>query len=166
MARQITIPIEATGDCVEYYLGEYKLTGDVGYIHSQQFFTTPIVFNNLLDNTIYDIRITRYCCGGASSTPQEFTIDTTVVAAPASITPTQDGADVDVTWSTVTGADAYQLQRAESSDFTVNLVELYEGAATAYTDTGLSAGTYWYRARAHKAGASWSAWVSNNIVVT
>lgn len=166
MARTVTIPITDTPDCLAYYLVEYRLAGEAGYSFSEQYFTNPIVVDNLLDDTEYEFRITRYCCNGIASTPVEFTINTTEVPAPASITPTQDGGDVDLTWASVTDADSYNVQRATDSGFTTGLTEIYTGGSTSTTDVAVPAGTYWYRVRAYIGSINtWSGWTSNTITV-
>lgn len=165
MARQITIPITDTPDCVAYYLVEYKLAGSDGYEFSQQYFDTPIVLDNLLDNTEYEIRITRYCCNGVSATPVDITVNTAVIPAPASITLNQVGANVDSSWPAVSGATVYQLQRATDAGFTTDLTDLYEGGLLAYTDVSPGGGTFWYRVRASNGGYYWSAYVSDDITL-
>lgn len=165
MARQITIPITDTPDCVEYYIVEWRLAGEAGYTNSFNSYTAPIVITNLLDNTEYDFRITRVCCNGVSSTPVEVTLSSDATPAPAMLNLAQDGADVDAIWSSVTDADQYQLQRADDSGFTTNLTDVYSGASTSVTDASPGGGTLWYRVRARKPAFPWSAWVSNSITL-
>lgn len=78
--RKVTIPVDDhETECNEGYIVEYKLTGEVDY--TRQYpdpITEPIVITNLLDDSEYDIRITRKCCNGSESDPTEIVVDTTI----------------------------------------------------------------------------------------
>ena len=52
-----------------------------------------------------------------------------------------------VTWSSVSEATGYVLERAENDSFS-GAMQVYTGAATTYDENGLEAGTYYYRVRA------------------
>jgi hypothetical protein len=80
MSKKITIPItdhETEGVCSIYYRTEYKLTTEGGYHLLPDVYTPPVVINNLVDDTEYDVRITRFCCDGSQSVPLELTVNTT-----------------------------------------------------------------------------------------
>lgn len=82
MSRQVTLPIDnhdAPGMCTQYYVVEYKPQSDPNYaVLSPNPMDSPIVIDNLLDDIIYDIRVTRFCCNGQSSIAASTTVDTTV----------------------------------------------------------------------------------------
>ncbi|GHU60928.1 hypothetical protein FACS189445_1900 [Spirochaetia bacterium] len=74
---------------------------------------------------------------------------TTALAAPTGLSVTaQSSSGMAVSWSAVTGAASYKIYRASSSagPFTTSVGS---STTTAYTDTGLTAGTtYWYKVSA------------------
>ena len=56
-----------------------------------------------------------------------------------------------VTWDTTTGATGYKVERStDGSTFT----QIASVSATSYTDSNLTASTYWYRVRAFNATAT------------
>lgn len=78
--RSITIPItDDTTECNEGYIVEYKITTDVDYtrVFPDQL-GSPVVITGLLDDTLYDVRVTRKCCNGSFSTPTTDVVDTTI----------------------------------------------------------------------------------------
>lgn len=162
MAKQVTIPV-TTSDCIQYYVVEYKTTGEVGYTFNQQYFTQPIVLENLADDTSYDIRITPYCCDGTVGTPTTTTFGTTDVPAPTTFELTQVGGDVQGDWDNMS-VDSYEAQRAADAGFTTSLVDVYAGAPNTFLDTTVGAGVNYYRIRSIDNGVA-SAWSVNNINV-
>lgn len=67
---------------------------------------------------------------------------------------------LDVSWTRVTGATSYTLQRATDAAFTQNLTSVYTGSSPVYRETGLTQNTqYWYRVKATQ-GAIESQWAS------
>lgn len=162
MAKQVTIPV-TTSDCIQYYIVEYKTTGDPGYTFNQQYFVQPIVLENLADTTSYDVRITPYCCDGTVGTPTTTTFDTTDVPAPTNFILAQVGATVEGDWDNMS-VDSYEAQRADNVGFTVNLVDVYAGAPNAFVDPTPPAGLHYYRVRSVD-GATASAWTVNSITV-
>lgn len=74
MAKLVSIPITIASpavddECTQYYLVEWKLTGDVAW-SSMGTTDNPIEIPNLAAATDYDIRITRYCCNGDIKTSE------------------------------------------------------------------------------------------------
>lgn len=146
MAKQITIPL-TTSDCILYYLVEYRVTGNPGYSFQQNYYTQPIVLQNLSDTTSYDVRVTPYCCDGTVGTPTETTFDTDVVPAPTSFNVAQVGVDAQGTWDDMS-VDDYEWQRATNAAFTTSVTAVFQtGGVTTFTDLAPGAGTFWYRVR-------------------
>lgn len=87
------------------------------------------------------------------------------VASPSSITLNAISfSQVDVSWSAVSGADAYVLERATNSTFTAGLTTLYSGSLLTFSDTGRTElTTYYYRIRTLKAGFAKSAYLTASI---
>lgn len=175
MAKRITIPItdhNTSGVCTQYYQVEYKMNGEVGYSFSQMMFASPIVLDNMLENTIYDVRITRICCDNVTSTPVIFTVDTTEpedpedLVAPTNFTAIQSGSNAVLNWDDMGGADSYELQRATNSGFTTGLATPYIGTTSGYTNSGLAGGTYYFRVRSLLTGNPPGAWATTNLTLT
>ena len=85
-------------------------------------------------------------------------------AAPNPAAATPSSGQVVLTWTdnaTEPAATTYTVERATNAGFTTGVVDATApggATATTYTDTGLAAGSYYYRVRAENA-ASFSAWV-------
>lgn len=80
MARKITIPIDDDDDqCKSGYIVEYKLDSESNY---QRLFPDPlfgpVILENLLDDSNYNIRVKRKCCNGSFSDWTSVTVDTTI----------------------------------------------------------------------------------------
>jgi hypothetical protein len=70
---------------------------------------------------------------------------------------------INLTWTAVTNATSYTLQRATDTNFTANLTTVFTGNATSFNNTGLTASTqYFYRIKATAAGFSDSAYATAN----
>jgi hypothetical protein len=149
MARKITIPITDHNDvCNTGYTVAYKMDG-APYWTTQNMFAPPFEISNLLDDVLYNIRITRQCCDGLASAPLELNINTTILPPPTGFSVTPGAGEVALDWADVTGATSYTLQRAEDNEFTVNNTDVYTGATSAYTDTDvINDETYYYRVKA------------------
>lgn len=149
MARKITIPItDHDNHCSTGYTVAYKTAGDT-YWTERPYTIPPFEINNLLDDTLYDFRITRSCCDGVVSTPLELSINTTLLDTPANFVATPGDTEVVLDWDDVTNAQNYIVERADDAAFTVNLVEVYENSTRSYTDTGLTNDqAYYFRVRA------------------
>lgn len=149
MARKITIPItDHNSHCSTGYTVGYKLEGETLWIE-RPYFIPPFKISNLLDDTLYNIRITRTCCDGITSAPLELSIDTTILPAPDNFEATAGDTEIALDWDDVTGADSYTLERADDAAFSTNLEVVYTGTNTAIMDTGLTNGqAYYYRVKA------------------
>ncbi|MEI6727779.1 MAG: hypothetical protein WCN81_16365, partial [Actinomycetes bacterium] len=90
--------------------------------------------------------------------PIEFNVSP---AAPSALTATPGIRSVALAWTnnaTNPAATDFVVQRATDVGFTTNVASVtISGPATAYTDTPLTAGTYYYRVRAENA-ISYSVW--------
>lgn len=166
MAQQISIPINDTpgSPCVSFYTVEYKFDGQPTYIlYPQQFYISPIVLEGFQDGALYNIRITRTCCDGVVSDPVEITIEAEAFPAVTGLGISQVGADAVLDWDDMSGADSYEVERADLSDYS-DAVNVYEGVPSTYTDTGLAAGTYYYRVRQVQNGVG-GTWVNDSITL-
>lgn len=91
---------------------------------------------------------------GACSDDDNGTDPVTPPAQPTGVAAARSGADVDVTWTAVTGATAYDVQRqtvGAGGSFTTIGAEV---AGTTYKDTNVAPGTYLYRVIAKNDGGS------------
>lgn len=168
MARRITIPIanhEADGICTAYYIVEYRMNGEDGYSFMQQMFDSPFVLDNLLDDTIYDFRITRYCCNEISSPPYSFQVNTTLLDVPTDFAGTPVAGTAELSWDDMPDADSYRVQRSTTIGFIV-ATTVYVGTANSYDDEGLSAGTYYYRIQSVKTLHANSAFATLTITIS
>ena len=111
-----------------------------------------------LSNGTYYYRVLAYNSSDASDwrTGGAIVVGCTKPSTPASITypSTDSDGNFTVSWSSVSGASNYQLWRSTNSGFSPASV-VYNGSGTSYNQTGLSAGTYYYRvAASNNCGAS------------
>lgn len=126
MARTIVQPITDTSECTQYYLVQYKLNTQTAY-NQLYWYDDNIEIRNLLDDSVYDVRITRYCCNGGISAPLILSIDTTTLSpqldAPANFTLLPDSPPVsgqlEASWDIVANAETYHGILSEFSDFSV-----------------------------------------------
>lgn len=166
-AKNITIPITDHDDnCTTYYLVEYKLSSDSAYT-SFQWFNDQIVIGNVLDASEYDVRITRYCCNGATSAPLillniDTTTDSPQLAAPAAytLTPNANPGELDAAWTDAVNATEYISQVAKDASFTVELqTATINDPTVTNLWTGLDTGaTYYGRVKARASGYADSDW--------
>lgn len=71
--------------------------------------------------------------------------------------------DISWSWTTVTSASNYVLQRANDSGYITGLTTVYSGTGSAFDDTGLAGSTtYYYRVKAQASGYNDSAFATNN----
>jgi hypothetical protein len=105
--------------------------------------------------------------------PYSFTITGTGVTfctapgVPASITypSTDTDGSFDVTWSAVSGATGYTLERSTTSGFSSGVTTIVTNQnVTTYSQTGLSGGMYYYRVRAHSSTTCYSNWKTGTSV--
>lgn len=124
-------------------------------------YQSPVVIDNLEEDTPYNVKITRTCCGGVASSEITLNFTTTEVDAPTlSASPGDDL--VDLNWDDISGADGYSLERGLEADYS-DAVEIYNGVPSMYSDTGLTGGTtYYYRVRAYQTGFLASAYSNDS----
>jgi hypothetical protein len=67
-----------------------------------------------------------------------------------------------VSWSAVSEASGYQLERTTNSSFS-NAITCYTGASTSYSESGLTNGTYYYRVTAYNDSGS-SNWKTGHAI--
>lgn len=150
----IFIPIIDHGsECTAYYLVEYKLVADSGYIVLPFQFNTPIEIKGLQENQSYDVRITRFCCNGDQGTPTTTTINTGSLDAPTGFTATGGTGEITLVWDNMPDATNYIIQRDTVNTFPAP-IEVYNGAHTAsVVDSPLTPGTqYFYRIKSQASG--------------
>ena len=149
MSTKITIPItDHDSTCSTSYTVSYKLEGETLWT-TQPYFIPPFELNNLLDDSLYNISITRHCCDGVQSPALELSVNTTILAAPGNFIATPGDTEVILDWDDMSGATSYTLDRADDTDFAINASVIYTGTASNYTDTGLTNDqTYYYRVKA------------------
>ena len=103
--------------------------------------------------------------GNASAASNEATvevsdIDTDAPSTPSDLAAVVDGSDVALTWSAATddvGVTGYQVHRGATADFEPTAASLLATVTeTAYTDSGRSAGTWYYRVVATDAAGNLS----------
>lgn len=151
--KKIVIPItDHDANCTTRYLVEWKLTGDTGY-SSMIWTNDQIEINNVQDASVYDVRITRYCCNGSISAPLILSVDTTStspqLATPSTFTLTPDSPTVSgqlqAAWLGVANATSYHGILSTLSDFSViaYYFNVLDPLVTA-TITGLTPGTLYY----------------------
>lgn len=86
MARKAIIPIldhNTDGVCSLYYTVRYKLRANASWTtlnqQQPQLYGSPaqycFILDALVDNTDYDVEITRHCCEGVNSTPVTTSFD-------------------------------------------------------------------------------------------
>lgn len=156
MAKKIFI-IDSETECTQSYNVELKQTSDSVFVPLPIQYSSPIVIDNLEDDTSYDVRITRKCCDGVNATPVVSTIVTTQVADPIDFI--TDGSPtstvIDLEWDddgTPPVPTDYILERGLNSDYS-DAVVVYRGSTKSYSNTGLTTGTtYYFRVRALSTG--------------
>ena len=141
-------------ECTSYYQVEYKLPSDPNYTPGANQFDSPIVITNLQSDTVYEFKITRFCCNGQYSTPLTFTRSTSPLDTPTGFTATPGDTQITLTWDDMADATNYIIDRADDSGFTTGLTEVYNGAHVAsHNDTGLTNGQqYYYRIKSQASG--------------
>lgn len=157
----VNISIVITDDgteCTDYYMMEYKLPSDAFYTEAPRQFESPVVFSNLQSDTLYNFKITRFCCNGQYSTPLTFNRTTEALDAPTGFTATPGDTEVILNWDDMAGADNYVLEMDTLADFSTATV-IDEGTVSGYTKTGLVNGTpYYFRVKQQQTGFPDSEW--------
>ena len=105
--------------------------------------------------------IAEDAAGNLSSASNEVSAaiaDTTPPAAPGSLAATASGTSVSLTWTAATdnvGVVRYNVHRSTTSGFTPSAANrIAQPTGTSYTDTGLAAGTYFYKVTAEDAAGN------------
>jgi hypothetical protein len=154
--KQITIPITDHADnCTAYYNVEYKLSTDIAY-NSFKAFTDRVVISNVFDASVYNVRITRYCCNGSSSAPLTLIVDTStdspVLVTPTGFSLTPGAAQIAANCDDVTDAETYVWEIATDPLFTAQY-QRFETTVSNKTITELTSGTlYHVRVKATASG--------------
>ena len=96
---------------------------------------------------------------GASSNQASATLaDTTAPTAPSGLAATGGAGQASLSWTAATdnvGVIRYNVHRSTASGFTPSLANrVAQPTGTSYTDTGLAAGTYFYRVTAEDAAGN------------
>ena len=121
----------------------------------------------LTADTSYQFQVTATNASGTSVASNTFTLSTLLGAvtnfATASTTPTS----INLTWTAVTDATGYQIQRTQNGTTWVTLTNTgLTGASASYTDGSLTSGaTYTYRIAATSASGA-TAWATGTATVT
>ena len=119
----------------------------------------------VLGNGTYYYRVrSGNACGNSSWTDGAAIIVNSLPATPATITYPLNlcGSTLTVSWTTASRAETYILEKAADSSFS-GAVEIYNGPATSFTDTGLLTGSYYYRVKAVN-GCGSGNWLSGSAV--
>jgi fibronectin type 3 domain-containing protein len=74
------------------------------------------------------------------------------LSAPANLTAAASGTSVELSWNSVNGAEVYKVYRGNSESGSYTQINVASG--TSYTDSGLSAGTYYYKVSAVSASGT------------
>lgn len=138
--------------CTQSYAVAVKKASDLAYSPLPPQYSSPIVVDNLEDDTAYNVRITRTCCGGVVSDEFIVNVTTEQIDTPTTFVATPGDDSVSLNWDDVSGATGYSLERGLEADYS-DAIEIYNGATSAFNNTGLTGGTlYYFRVRAYQNG--------------
>lgn len=168
MARTISIAITPDATCVAGYIVKYRLVGDTGWSFNQNFYTSPIVLNNLNDNSAYEISIQRQCCDGNGNFSNEEIITINTLPLTDNIEglgATGGSESININWDDFAGADGYEVYMSETNDiYTAELK--YTGSTSAYNATGLNSSTLYYIWVRSYIGDSYSAYATTSATTS
>jgi hypothetical protein len=141
------------GDLAGYHV-EYRETGDTETTILLVVAST-IFIGGLLPNTSYDVRVRAFDTSGNTSAFTAYSTDSTpenpgIPATPTGLTATAFPLAIGLSWNLNAEADViqYELQRADDSGFTVNVVTLTKTLSLSYVDDLGPNVQRWYRLRA------------------
>lgn len=138
-------------ECATSFGVEIKKASDTVWQPLDDQFSVPIVIENMMDSTDYNVRITRRCCNGVYADPVVVDI-TGMVAQPKNVNISEIGVgDVYMEWESVPLADSYAAERSTTPGFETP-DSVYSGTDTYFSDWGLSSGLYYYRVWSIQAG--------------
>ena len=146
----------------------YTLQGDTNasFISPTQVYNGPSTSSNLsLGNATYYFRVgANNSCGSSSWRTGGPIVVGTSPSVPGNISyPASDSSgSFTVSWSPVSGATDYTLQRDTNATFT-SPAQVHNGSSTFYNQTGLVNGFYFYRVKANNSCGS-SEWKVGNAV--
>ena len=128
---------------------------------------TSAMSTGLTPSTTYYYRMNVTINGDTSNWSSLANANTAAFPAPTGLAVTSKTASsISLSWSAVSGATGYKLQRSSTSDFSSNTEISTAAGTTSYTSTNLIAGTtYYYRVNATDAGGS-SGWSVTLTVAT
>jgi len=155
----------AEGDLAGYHV-EYRETGDTETTILVVVAST-IIIRALLPNTSYDVRVRAYDTSGNTSAFTSYSTDSTpenpgIPATPTGLTAVAFPLAIGLSWNANAETDViqYELQRADDSGFTVNVVTLTKAFALSYVDDLGPNVQRWYRLRAIRRTGITSAWTA------
>lgn len=168
MARTITIPITPDATCVAGYIVKYRIQGDAGWSFTQNYYGSPIVLNNLNDNTVYEISIQRQCCDGNGNFSSEEIITINTLPLTDNIEglgATGGSESISINWDDYSGADGYEVYISETNDINTATL-IYDGATSAYNATDLNSSTLYYIWVRAYIGDSYSAYATTSATTS
>ena len=150
MPYKTSIPI-TDSECATSFGVEIKKASDIVWQPLDDQFAIPIVIENLLDSTDYNVRITRRCCNGVNADPVIVNI-TGMVAQPTNVAAfDMGGVDVYIEWDAAPLADSYEVER-DTDPYFPSPTSVYSGVFTNFTDVSVGSGTFYYRVWSVQAG--------------
>lgn len=173
--KNIVQPItDDSTECSQYYKVEYKLSTETAY-NTFNAFDSPITIANVLDASVYDVRITRYCCNGGVSAPLILSINTTstspVLDPPGNFTlapssPAVSG-ELAASWDTEALAEQYYLELSKDIDFIVlEYTAIVDAPTITHDIPGLDVGILYYgRVKSRASGYADSDWSNTDSAV-
>jgi prepilin-type N-terminal cleavage/methylation domain-containing protein len=140
-------------------------------------FTTGVSTSNPVSNaenatglnasTQYWFRVRAISAGGNSEWSNTFTATTRPAAPTNVVATTASSSQVNITWTAVSGATSYRVQRSTTSDYQSGTTASASGlpGPSSHSQTGLAPGTqYWFRVYAsNSAGESAASSIDNAI---
>lgn len=150
----IYLVVGSPAECVSFYMVEYKLSSDAGYTSGGNQTTLPLMLYNLLEDAIYNVRVTPMCCNQQYGDPLIFNVSTTGLDTPTGFIANPGDMVNVLEWDDMADATNYIIERALDAGFTSGLTEVYNGIhVAAVNDDGLTNGVqYFYRIKSQASG--------------